>query len=111
MRCTSDGRSVLTIMMLCGPRAKRAIASPPPRLAGLRGEAQKVAVEVAPYRQHGMGQQMESDLAAIELVGDGIDQERHVVVDDLDDGVTAFEAVIAAGGIEYPDLGDAGQAA
>src|SRR4029453_3241424 len=30
-----------------------------------------------------MGQQVDVDLAAIELVGDRIDQERHVVVDDL----------------------------
>ena len=80
-------------------------------LAGFDGEAQKVAVEVAPRRQHGMGQQMDGDLAAIELVGDRIDQERHVVVDDLHDGVAAFEAVVGGGGVEHPDLGDARQAA
>jgi len=51
------------------------------------------------------------DLTAIELVGDRIDQERHVVVDDLHDGVAAFEAMFGGGRIEYPDLGDAGQAA
>ena len=79
-------------------------------LAGFEGEAQKVAVEVAPHRQHGMGQQMNVDLAAIELVGDRIDQERHVVVDDLHDGVAALEAVVGAG-VEHPHLGDARQAA
>ena len=63
-------------------------------LAGFDGEAQKVAVEVAPHRQHRMRQQMDVDLAAIELVGDRIDQERHVVVDDLHDGVAALEAVV-----------------
>ena len=83
----------------------------PRPLAGLGRDAQKVAVEVAPHRQHGMGQQVDGDLAAIELVGDRIDQERHVVVDDLHDGVAAFEAVVGGGGIEHPDLGDAGQAA
>ena len=80
-------------------------------LAGLGRDAQKIAVEVAPRRQHGMGQQVDGDLAAIELVGDRIDQERHVVVDDLHDGVAAFEAVVGGGGIEHADLGDAGQAA
>ncbi len=83
----------------------------PRPLAGLGREARKVAVEVAPRRQHGMGQQMHGDLAAIELVGDRVDQERHVVVDDLHDGVTAFEAVVLGRGIEHPDLGDAGQPA
>ena len=71
----------------------------------------QVAVEVAPHRHHGMRQQMDVDLAAIELVGDRIDQERHVVVDDLHDGVAAVEAVVGGGRIEHPDLGDAGQAA
>ncbi len=41
-----------------------------------------------------MRQQMDGDLAAIEFVGDRIDQERHVVVDDLRDGVAALEAVV-----------------
>ncbi len=83
----------------------------PRPLAGLGRNAQKVAVEVAPHRHHGMGQQMDGDLAAIEFVGDRIDQKRHVVVDDLHDGVAAFEAMVGDGGIEYADLGDAGQAA
>ena len=82
----------------------------PRPLAGFGGDAHQVAVEVAPHRQHGMGQQVDGDLAAIELVGDRIDQERHVVVDDLHDGVAALEAVVGGRGIEHPDLGDAGQA-
>ncbi len=83
----------------------------PRPLVDLAGEAQQVAVEVAPHRQHGMGQQVDADLAAIELVGDRIDQERHVVVDDLHDGMAALEAVVAEEGIEHPHLGDARQAA
>ena len=83
----------------------------PRPLAGLGRDAQKVAVEVAPRRYDRMGQQVDGDLAAIELVGDRIDQERHVVIDDLHDGVAAFEAMVGGGGVEHPDLGDAGQAA
>ena len=54
---------------------------------------------------------MDSDLAAIELVGDRIDQERHVVVDHLHDRVAALEAVVGGRRIEHPDLGDPRQAA
>jgi hypothetical protein len=71
----------------------------------------EIAVEIAPHGHHGMGQQMDGDLAAIEFVGDRIDQERHVVVHDLHDRVAALEAVVGQPGIEQPDLGDARQAA
>ena len=54
---------------------------------------------------------MDGELAAVQLVGDRIDQERHVVVDDLHDRMAALEAVLGGGRIEHPDLGDAGQAA
>ena len=74
-------------------------------------EVEQVAVEVAANRQHRMGQQMDGDFAAIEFVGDRIDQERHVVVHDVDHRVPALEAVAGLGRVEHPDLGDAGQAA
>ena len=80
-------------------------------VAGFRGEADQVAIEIAPYRQDRVGQQMDGDLAAIELVGDRIDQERHVVVDDLHHRMAALEAVVGGGGIEHPHLGHARQAA
>jgi hypothetical protein len=83
----------------------------PGPLAGFVRHLDQVAIEVAPHRQHRMGQQVHAELPAIELVGDRIDQERHVVVDDLDDGVAALEAVVGERRIEHPHLGDAGQAA
>ncbi len=79
-------------------------------LARFEREAGQVAVEVAPHRQHRVGQQVDRDFAAIERVGDRIDEERHVVVDDLHDGVAAHEAVVG-GRVEDPHLGDAGQPA
>ena len=54
---------------------------------------------------------MDVDFAAGEFVGNRIDQERHVVVDDMDDAVPTLEAVDLLGRVEHPDLGDAGQAA
>ena len=80
--------------------------------AACRGtEVEQIAVEVTAHRQHRMGQQMDGDLAAIEFVGDRIDQERHVVVHDVNHGVPALETVAGLGRVEHPDLGDAGQAA
>jgi hypothetical protein len=72
-------------------------------------DLQQVAVEVAPHREDGMGEQMNGKLAPVQLVGDRIDQERHVVVDDLHDGVPALEAVLGRGRIEDADLGHARQ--
>ncbi len=78
-------------------------------LTGLQGNADHVAVEIATHRQDGVRQHMDGDLAAIELVGNRIDQERHVVVDDLNDRVAALEAVGSRGRIEGANLGDARQ--
>ena len=83
----------------------------PRALARFAGDFDQVAIDVAPHRQHRVGQQMHADLAAIELVGDRIDQERHVVVDHLHHRVAALEAVVGADRIEHADLGDARQAA
>ncbi len=47
---------------------------------------------------------MDVALAAVELRGDGVDEERHVVVDDLDDGVLEGPPVGLDGGVEEADL-------
>ena len=78
--------------------------------AGFERDAHQVAVEIAARRHHRMGEQMDGEFAAIEFVGDRIDQERHVVVHDLHDRVTALEPVVGEGRVEDADLGDAGQA-
>ena len=54
---------------------------------------------------------MDGDLAAVELVGDRVDQERHVVVHDLHDGVAALESMVGGCRVEDPDLGHARQPA
>jgi hypothetical protein len=54
--------------------------------------------------------QMHRHVLAIELRGHGVDQERHVVVDDVDDRVPALPAVLLDLGIEDPDLRRAGRA-
>ena len=83
----------------------------PRPFAGFVRNLDQIAVEVAPHRQHRMGQQMHADFAAIELVGDRIDKERHVVVDHLHDRAGALEAVVGRRWIEHPHLGDPRQAA
>ena len=80
-------------------------------MARLARKLAQVAVEVAPHRHHRVGEKVHGDFAAIELVGDRIDQERHVVVHDLHDRAPALETVVGEVGIEHPDLGDARQAA
>jgi hypothetical protein len=72
-------------------------------------DQQQIAVDVAPHRQHRMGEQVDVELSPVQFVGDRIDQERHVVVDDLYDRVTALEAVLGRRRVEHADLGDARQ--
>ena len=83
----------------------------PRAFTGFERDADQVAVEVAVRRNHRMSEQVNGDLAAIEFVRDRIDQERHVVVDDLHDRMTAVETMVGEGRIEDAHLGDAGQAA
>src|SRR4051794_20396172 len=52
-----------------------------------------------------MQQQMNVASKARDLGADGIDEERHVVVDDLDDGVLETPTIRVDGGIEEPHFG------
>ena len=82
------------------------------RFAGQVAEsAAQIAIEIAAHGHHRMRQKMDGDFAAVEFVGDRIDQERHVVVRDLHDRAAALEAMVGVVGIEHANLGDAGQAA
>ena len=72
------------------------------------GDLEALAGRVARDRHDRMQQQMDLAVAAIHLRGDGVDEEWHVVVHDLDDGVLEVPAVLVGGGIEEADVGLAG---
>ena len=76
---------------------QRPCVDDPAETADAAFELRETCVDVAMHGDHGVGQKMDGDLAAVEFVGNRIDQERHVVVDDLRDGVAAVEAVIGLG--------------
>ena len=58
------------------------------------GDFDAVAVGVAARADDRMQQEVDLALAALDLRADGVDEERHVVVDDLDDGVLETPAVL-----------------
>ena len=64
---------------------------------------------VARHLDHGVDDEMDGEIVAAELRRHGIDEERHVVIDDLDDGMGAVPAMLVDAGIVDPDLGLAGQ--
>ncbi len=69
-----------------------------------RGQLDAVAGLVAADAGHGVHQEMDAALAPDELRADGVDEKRHVVVDDLDDRVLERPPVALGGGIEEADL-------
>ena len=74
------------------------------RAVGRRDPGQAL-VAVACHAEHRVDDQMNHQVVAVELGAHGIDQERHVVVDHLDDGVVRLPAVSFQGGVVDPDLG------
>ena len=58
---------------------------------------------IAGNRENRMREQMQRERAFGQCETDRIDQERHVVIHDIDDGVRRDETVFAQGGIEHPD--------
>ena len=52
-----------------------------------------------------MDHQMDGKALAVQLGGDRIDQERHVVVDDLDHGMAALPAMLVKLRMVDPDAG------
>jgi hypothetical protein len=88
-----------------------------PRLARRTGrllwhsQCQQRAVGLALDREHRMRDQVQRQPLAVDGHGGGVDQERHVVVDDLDHRVARGPAAVADAGIEHPHLGRIGRAA
>ncbi len=82
-------------------------------LPGCFGTAhfQQLAVGVANDRQDRVDDESDHPVAGIDRPGHGIDEERHVVVDDLDDGMRRRPAVDSRVGVVDADLGPAGPAA
>src|SRR3954453_11254953 len=70
-----------------------------------RFELDALRAGVAADAHDRMQQQMNVASKARDLGADGIDEERHVVVDDLDDGVLETPAISVDGGIEEPHFG------
>ena len=58
----------------------------------------------------GMDHQMDRQIPAVQFCRDRIDEEGHVVVDDLDDRVGGAPAMLIGARVEDADLGDLGQA-
>jgi len=57
-------------------------------------DADQLAVAAAPHGQHGMRDDVQTQAVPAQLRGQRVDQERHVVGDDVYDGVRAGEAVL-----------------
>ena len=72
------------------------------------GDLLQPAPGVAPDPHDGMDHRMDGVTLAVEAGGDRIDEERHVVVDDLDDRMRAPPSVPGRARIEDTDLGSAG---
>ncbi len=70
-------------------------------------DLQQLAGEVAAHRELRVHDEVDGAVQAGQLVGDRVDQERHVVGDDLDHGVAARPAVLLDGRGVHPDLGGA----
>ena len=68
------------------------------------------AARIADDRDDGVHDQVQPEAMAVDLHRHRIDQERHVVVDDLDHRVRRLPAMLGDGGIEHPHLGVPGVA-
>ena len=55
--------------------------------------------------EHRMDQQVRAQIPDLYRHADAVDQKRHVVIDDLDDGVHVLPAVVGHGRIEHPHPG------
>ena len=55
-------------------------------------------------RNDGVNDKMDCQVPLVQFGGNRIDQKRHVVIDDLDNGMAAFPAVFLFIGVEDPDL-------
>src|SRR5258705_366913 len=82
-----------------------------PPTPGTGPDAQQVAVGVAADGDDGVDDEVEAAALADELHRQRVEEERHVVDDDLDDGVGRRPAVVVEGGGVDPDAGGAGRAA
>jgi hypothetical protein len=75
-----------------------------------RGKPEETSARVAVHCENGMDDVVQRESASVNRHGYRIDEERHVVVDDLDDRVGALPAVLLDGGIEDPYARVAGRA-
>ena len=73
------------------------------RLELALAHTRQLAACIARHRQHGMHQHMHGQSGLGQCQAERIDQERHVVVDDLDHCVRRCPTVGLAFGIEHPD--------
>jgi hypothetical protein len=71
------------------------------RRRAARPDRLQPALAVALDRVHRVDQQMQAQALAVDLHGNRIDQERHVVVDDLHHAVARTPAVLAGRGAEH----------
>jgi hypothetical protein len=75
-----------------------------------RGHLDAAPGLVAAHAHDGVEQEVDGALAPVDLHADGVDQERHVIVDDLDDGVLERPAVLLGGRVEDAHFRFAGRA-
>ncbi len=68
---------------------------------------EQLAGDVAPHDELRVDDDVDAAALAGEVVGDGVDEEGHVVRDHLDDGVAARPAVLLDGGRVHPHVGGA----
>ena len=74
-----------------------------PRLAG-REDLDELPVRVAPHGEDGMDDQVNAAAAPVQLHAHRVDEERHVVGDDLDDRVGGLPAVLLEARVVDADL-------
>ena len=77
---------------------------------GCRREPEEVPLVVAAHDDHRVHDELHREAVALELDGDGVDDERHVVGDDLDDRVRRLPTVGTRGRIAQPHGRDTGLA-
>ena len=77
---------------------------------GCRREPQEVSLVVAAHDDDRVHDELHREAVALELDGDGVDDERHVVGDHLDDRVRRLPTVGTRGRIAQPDGRDSGLA-
>ena len=68
---------------------------------GRVGHAQQASIAVADQLQHRMNDQVQHQPLAVDLHRHGVDEERHVIADDLDHRVRAFPAIFVEPGVEH----------